>query len=317
MPDDIVSLQLFLLCASLSRLVVVLVLTCGFLPLCYVVCGVVGCAATRYQQWRHEDFVVVAFAYDPVSNQEKSLFLTLERNAHLLRQRHPSSAPGEEIQPAASLDPSARASRLSAASSAPSSTSLHIGLGVTSDAILLLGRSTLSALSSNTGNSTGAAPVSSAPHLGGDVSLPGLRDVGSVGGGFARSPTRMTSSIQGDATRKLPTDEQVWGEVECKSTVTPGASHDMHPSSPSVVSAAPVAAPPTTASTPSKRGELPRSSLGQSVLASPSKKNAATKGRSLDALLEDRLHRMQSKQIFLGLVASRVVPKHKVWVVCR
>ena len=34
--------------------------------------------------------------------------------------------------------------------------------------------------------------------------------------------------------------------------------------------------------------------------------------RRLSAQVEDRLHRVQSNQIFLGLVAARMMPKHKV-----
>ena len=264
-----------------------------------------------YKQWLAEDFVVVAFAYDPVSNQEKSLFESLVQHARQL--------PADD-------------GRVNSRSTnpAPPAEQLQLGLGITHESILLLDRPAPEG--GHTGVSVPVHKTDVPAGKAGSGNSCGQSDAGEEerkgreGGAPVGSSPRTVSSDQAISRATSESDTS----VDAKAAAPGGITTDNDHSGPSrVVSPLPVPSPPsapavsptgpatdalshsaevkaTSGMRPTGRGSVPRTREWAAA-----NRRAATM-RRLSAQVEDRLHRVQSNQIFLGLVAARMMPKHKV-----
>lgn len=133
----------------------------------------------------------MAFAYDPVSNQESSLFKTIQEHQHKL-------AGGDEVAAYAAATPSdaqprAHAQRGSRRSGAASS--LQLGLGITAEAIILLGKPGRGAGKKEQAAAVGAGAAGSGVNgSGGTAGLGG--EVGVVATGVVQDKTPTGSGVE-------------------------------------------------------------------------------------------------------------------------
>lgn len=274
---------------------------------------------TMYNQWRAEDLTCVAFGYDPVSNQEALMFRVLDSH----------TAGGKDGQAARGAGVVAPAAATSQGAGVTPVASLDIGLGLTHRAIYLVEPAVEAAAGAGAVASATAATVAGANRADGDAGPPAVVDPSEGAPEVKSVPTSGGVGARDTAAAPADAGAPAAGTV-ATAAATAAASAASAASGPEVLAdggedRAPAAlrssldAPRAKSSAEAAADAADTTRMLQAAQQRQQRSHSDphTRAQRRDAdklsdLVEQRLHKIQGGQIFLGMLAARIQPKPKI-----